>query len=180
MVLATTQQPHTQTRHKRPSHNKTHPTGNKQRSRRPTAIKRGRLGPYGLLQNPTQADHWRLRRRRSNTTRRARPGCNRMTATSDRPAATNLRTNREVNKDDIRWRGLRGNRPHDEQANRKPANTTMYRPNRCTENDPTINRPHASRPTPNQPGMQGLKRERRPMGRRHHGAPRPPTTIPTR
>ena len=35
----------------------------------------------------------------------------------------------------------------------------MYQPNCCRENDPTINRPHASRPTPNQPGMQGWKSE---------------------
>ena len=46
-------------------------------------------------------------------------------------------------------------------------------------NDPTLNRPHASRPTPNRPGMQELKRERRFMGWRQHAAPRPPTTIPT-
>ena len=48
----------------------------------------------------------------------------------------------------------------------------------CT-NHPTINRPHASRPTPYQPDMQGSKRERRPTGWRHHGAQRAQTTIPT-
>ena len=42
-----------------------------------------------------------------------------------------------------------------------------------------MNRPHASRPTPNRPGMQGSKRERRPMSWRQHAAPRPPTAIPT-
>ena len=40
----------------------------------------------------------------------------------------------------------------------------------CRRNDPTVNRPHASRPTPNRPGMQGSKQERRPMGWRHHDA----------
>ena len=34
-----------------------------------------------------------------------------------------------------------------------------------------------SRPTPNQPSMQELTREWRPVGWQHHGAPRPPTTI---
>ena len=42
-----------------------------------------------------------------------------------------------------------------------------------------MNRPHASWPTPNRPGMQGSKRERRPMGWQQHAAPRPPTAIPT-
>ena len=51
--------------------------------------------------------------------------------------------------------------------------------NCCSNNDATINRRHASRLTPNQPGMQRFEWERRPTGRRHHGAPRPPTTIPT-
>ena len=74
---------------------------------------------------------------------------------------------------------LQRDTPHDEQADHKAVNTIMYQPNCCRENDPTINRPHASRPTSDQPGMQGSKRERGPMGWRHHGAPRPPTTIPT-
>ena len=89
-----------------------------------------------------------------------------MTATSDRTAATNLRTSREDNKDNIRLprRGLQRNRPHDAQGDHKTANTTMYQPNYCRKNDPIINRPHAGRPTPNQPGMQGSRRERRPMG----------------
>ena len=70
------------------------------------------------------------------------------------------------------------NQPHDAQADHKTANTTMYQPNCCRKNHPTMNRPHASRPKPTQPGMQGSRRERRPMGRRHHEAPHPPTTIP--
>ena len=55
----------------------------------------------------------------------------------------------------------------------------MHQQNHCSGHDMTINRPHASRPTPNQPGMQGSKWERRPTGWPHRGAPRPPTTIPT-
>ena len=179
-MLARTQQPHTQTRQKRTSHDKTHPKGNQQRTRRPTAAPRGRPDPYGPPHNPRQADHRQLPGRRTHTTRRARRGCNSMTATSDGPAATHLRTNREDNKDNIwlRQRGVQRDRPRYEQADRRAAITTMYQPNCCRENDPTINRPHASRPTPNQPGMQGSKRERRPTGWRHHDAPRPPSTIP--
>ena len=64
-------------------------------------------------------------------------------------------------------------------ADHEAANTTVHQQNHCSGHDMTINRPHASRPTPNQPGMQGSKRERHPTGRRHRGAPRPPTTIPT-
>ena len=76
-----------------------------------------------------------------------------------------------------RWQHQKG--PNDEQADHKAATTTMHQPNRCSNNNATINRPHASCPTPNQPGMQGSKQERRPTGWRHHGAPSPPTTIPT-
>ena len=104
-----------------------------------------------------------------------------MTARLDRPAATNLRSSREDEKHNIwlRRRGLQRNRAHDTQADHKAANTTMYQPNWCRKNDLTINRPHASKPTPNEPGMQGSKAERRPMGWRHHDVPRPPTTTPT-
>ena len=55
----------------------------------------------------------------------------------------------------------------------------MHQHDRCKKNDPTFNRPHASRPAPNQPGMQGSKPERRPTGWRHHGAPRALTPIAT-
>ena len=48
----------------------------------------------------------------------------------------------------------------------------------CRKNDPTVNRPHASRQTPNQPGMQGSKREGRPMGWQHHDVPRPLANMP--
>ena len=168
------------TRQKWQSQNKPHPTGNKQRRGRPTAIKRGRPGPYAPPHNPRHADHWRLRRQGTTTMCRARPGHNTMTVTSDRPTATNLRTNREDNKDNIRLRqcGLQRNRPHDEQVNRKAATTTIYQQKCCRENDPTIDRPHASWPPPNQPGMQGSEREWRSMGWRHHGAPSPLNTIP--
>ena len=96
--------PDTWTHHKRTSHDKTHPTGNKQRRGRPTATTRGRPSPYGPPHNPRHADHWRLRRQITNTTRRAHPGLNTMTATSDRPATPNLRINRKDNKDNIRLR----------------------------------------------------------------------------
>ena len=166
---------------KQTSHDKTHPTENKQRRGRHTATKRGQPRPNDPPHDPRQADDWRLRQQRTKTTCRARPGRNTMTAISDRPAATNLRTNGEDNQDNIqlRWRGLQRDRPHEEPAGCKAANTTMYQQNCCRENDPTINRPHASRPTPNQPDMQGFKRGRRPTGGGHHGAPRPLTTIPT-
>ena len=55
-VLATTQQPHTRTRHKQMSHDKTHPTGNKRRRGRPTGSKRGQPGPYEPPHNPGQAN----------------------------------------------------------------------------------------------------------------------------
>ena len=73
--------------------------------------------------------------------------------------------------------GQQQKRLNDKQADHKAANATMHQPNRCRNNDPTKNRPHASQQTPNQPGMQGM--ERLPTGWRHHAAPRPPTTIPT-
>ena len=66
-----------------------------------------------------------------------------------------------------------------EQADHKAANTHKHQPNCCGNNDATINRPHASQPTSNQPGMQGSIREWRPTGWRPHGEPGPPTTIPT-
>ena len=65
------------------------------------------------------------------------------------------------------------------QADHEAANTTVHQQNHCSSHDMTKNGPHAGRPTPNQPGMQGSKRERHPTGWRHRGAPRPPTTIPT-
>ena len=55
----------------------------------------------------------------------------------------------------------------------------MHQPHRCRNQDETTNGPHADRPTLNQSGMQGLKQQRRPAGRRHHGAPSPPATIST-
>ena len=172
IMLATTQQPHTRTRHNWTSHDKTRPTGNKSRRGRPTATKRCRPGPYRPPHKPGQADHWQPRRRRTNTTRRAPPRRNAMSATSDRPATANLRTNREDNKDNVRLHrhGLQRNRTHDAQADHEAANITAYQPTCCRKNDPTRNRQHAGRPTANQPGMQGSKRERRPMGWRHHDA----------
>ena len=68
---------------------------------------------------------------------------------------------------------------HANQADHEAAETTAHQPHRSCSRHLTVNRPHASRPTPNQPGVHGSKRERRPTGWRHRGAPRPPTTIPT-
>ena len=36
-----------------------------------------------------------------------------------------------------------------EQADHEAANTTVHQQNDCSGHDMTINRPHASRPTPN-------------------------------
>ena len=68
---------------------------------------------------------------------------------------------------------------HANQANHEEAKTTSHQPHRSCSHDLTVNRPHAGRPTPNQPGVHGSQRERRPTGGQHRGAPRPPTTIPT-
>ena len=57
--------------------------------------------------------------------------------------------------------------------------TTAHQPHRSCSRHMTVNRPHASRPTPNQPGVHGSKPERRPTGWRHRGAPRPLRTMPT-
>ena len=64
------------------------------------------------------------------------------------------------------------------QANDRVAKTTAHQPHRSCSRDLTINRPHASLPTLNQPGMRGSKQERRQTGGPHHGAPHSPTTMP--
>ena len=102
-------------------------------------------------------------RLRTNTTQLARPGRNTSTA-PDRPAAATLRTEREDNKNNVR---LHRRRLYNRLSTKLLQN-----------NDPTMNRPHASRPTPDRLGMQGTKRKRRPLGWRQHAAPRPPITIP--
>ena len=66
---------------------------------------------------------------------------------------------------------------HADQADHEATKTTAHRPQRSCSRHLTVNRPHASRPTPNQLGVHGSKRERRPSGWRHRGAPRPPTTM---
>ena len=76
---------------------------------------------------------------------------------------------------------------HHQQHNGTPANQTDHEAAKTTAHEPhcscsrnlTINRPHASRPTLNQPGMHGSRRERDQTGRSHRDAPHPPTTIPT-
>ena len=65
-----------------------------------------------------------------------------------------------------------------DQADHEAAKTTAHQPHRSCSRDLTVNRPDASRPTPNQPGVHGSKRKRRPTGWPHRGAPSPPTTIP--
>ena len=49
--------------------------------------------------------------------------------------------------------------------------------NCCRNQNPTTDRPHAGRPTPDRPGVQGSKLERRLAGGRHHGTPHPATTM---
>ena len=60
----------------------------------------------------------------------------------DRPATTNLRTNPEDNKYNIRLhqRRLQRNRPPNAQADHKAADVTGYRPNCYREKDPTVNK----------------------------------------
>ena len=104
---------------------------------------------------------------------------------------TTLHSNRETTNQDRHGRaGYTNNiqrydhrqqrdRTHANRADHEAAKTTAHQPHRSCSRDLTVNRPHASRPTPNQPGVHGSKRERCPTGGRHRGAPRPPTTIPT-
>ena len=61
-----------------------------------------------------------------------------------------------------RQRRQQQKRTHDEHH--IAADTPQHQPSSCGNNDATINRPHASRPTSNQPDMQGSIRERRPRG----------------
>ena len=70
-------------------------------------------------------------------------------------------------------------RTHANEADHEAAKITAHQRRRSCSRDLTVNRPHASQPTPNQPGVHGSKRERRSTGWRHRGAPRPTTTIPT-
>ena len=177
ITLATTRQPHTNTR-------------------RP----RSRRDQCGQQRNPRQIDRVWLRQRRTDTTCWPHPGGSTTNPASNMPATARPRRQRLIitscahaglcTKDPTehtsstrqprtRQRQQQQEGPNDEQANHQVANTTMHQPNSCSDNDATINRIHASPPKLNQPGMQGSKRERRPTGRQHHGVPRPPTTIPT-
>ena len=65
------------------------------------------------------------------------------------------------------------------QADHEAAKTTAHQPHRSCDRNLTVDRPHASRPTPNQPGVHRSQQERRPTGWRNRGVPRLPTTIPT-
>ena len=71
------------------------------------------------------------------------------------------------------------NGTHTNRADHEAATTTAHQQHHSCSHHLTVNRPHASRPTPNQPGVHGSKRKRRPTGWQHRGAPRPPTTMPT-
>ena len=73
--------------------------------------------------------------------------------------------------------GSSATKNHADQADHDAAKTNAHQLHRGCSRHLTANRPHASRPTPNQPGVHGSKRERRPSGWRHFGAPRPPTTM---
>ena len=79
----------------------------------------------------------------------------------------------------LRERPLQRQGTNAEQTNQEATNTTAHQQNRYSERDVTINRPHARRPTPSQPGVHGPVRERRPTSWRHRGEPRPPTTMAT-
>ena len=68
---------------------------------------------------------------------------------------------------------------HGNLADHEAAKTTAHQPHRSCSRDLTVNRPHASRPTSNQPGVHGSKRELRTLSWPRHDAPRPPTTTPT-
>ena len=56
------------------------------------------------------------------------------------------------------------NGTHANQADHEAAKTTANQQHRSCSGHLTVNRPHASRPTPNQPGVHGSKRERPPKG----------------
>ena len=92
------------------------------------------------------------------TTRLSKTGCARADLGTRNPTQEASSTAQPTTRQ--RWQHHK--RPRGEQADHEGANTTNHRPNRCRNNDPTINRPHANPPTPNQVGMQGSKQKRRP------------------
>ena len=55
-------------------------------------------------------------------------------------------------------------RTHANQADHEAAKTAAYPSHRSCSRDLTVNRPHASRQRPNQPGVHGSKREQRLTG----------------
>ena len=57
------------------------------------------------------------------------------------------------------------------QTDQEAAKTSAHQPHRSCSRDLTINRQHARRPTLNQPGVHGSRRERRPTGRPHRDVP---------
>ena len=133
ITLATTQQPHIRTGRAKSQPNQK----GQQRDRR-------------------QADRVRLRRRRTNTKRRAHPGRSTMTPASDVPAMARPRPQR-LTKTGCAHAGLhtedptshtsstrqprtrqcrqQQKRPNDKQADHTAANTTMHQPNCCGNNN---------------------------------------------
>ena len=113
-------------------------------------------------------------------------------STSTQPAAqhkhTTLRSNRTTqdatNRRGRQRTGYRNNirqqhdGPHANQADHEAAKTTAHQPHRSCSRNLTINRPHTSRRTLNQPGVHGSKREQRRMVGPRRDAPHPPITIP--
>ena len=100
-----------------------------------------------------------------------------------RPHATG--TNQHRNKQNtctqrirLRKRPLQRQGTNAEQTDQEATNTTAHQQNHYSEDEVTINRRHARRPTRNWPDMHGPVQERRPTGWQHRGEPRPPTTMP--
>ena len=105
-----------------------------------------------------------------------------MRRTKADPGTTNQHQNRHDNyTNNVRPhnRPLQRQGTNAKEANREVTQTSVQQRNRCSSHDMTINRPQAGRSTPNWHGMHGSRRERRPTGWRHGGAPRLQTTIST-
>ena len=119
---------------------------------------------------------------RTQTARRLPQPYTNRTATGSRLLTGHTRTNYRHHSPPKRprrcQRRQRHKRPNGEPADHTAAGTARHRPHYYRTNSLTANRPPASRPTPNGPDVQGSKREGRPQGWRHNGAPRPPTTTP--
>ena len=163
IVMPTTQQPHARTSQNRAQRETTSPTGTKQRRYNYSH----QTQPAGLIQatkQPRRSDHW-LTNTSEPTPRTAHAAVAthplHRTGRLPRPSGLTRKTTKTAS--DHIGAGYR----------------TSYQPKLLQDNEPTMDRPDASRPTPNRRGMQGSEQERSPMGWRQHAAPRPATTIPT-